>query len=80
MKPETAALLEKFHKSGRFQFIGSELGLELEHDLADEEKMEVVQAEYGTSLTGTVDDLFVAIMKKVVRLTGHKVKKELTEF
>lgn len=77
MKPETAALLKKFHNSKRLQFLSTERGLELDHDLSDEEKLELVQNEYGNSLTGSVDDLFVVIIKKIVRMASDKVRQDV---
>lgn len=80
MKLETAELLEKYHSSNRLKFVESEKGLELEYELSDEEKLELVHSEYGKSLTATVDELFVAIIKKLVKLAEVKAKQQLSEF
>jgi hypothetical protein len=75
LKAETKQLLEKFHSSKRFRFLDTEKGLEFEHDLTDEEKLELVTAEYGEKLTSGVDELFVVIVKKLVQLTVEKAKE-----
>lgn len=67
MKSETLTLLQNYHTSGKIKFISTNLGLELEHSLSDEEKFQIVTTEYGTSLVNTTDDLFVTIIKKLVR-------------
>jgi hypothetical protein len=79
MKSETAALLEKFHLSNRLKFIESDKGLELEHDLSDEEKTHLVSLEYGKTLVGDVDGLFVKIIKNLVKLAAAKAKEEFRD-
>jgi hypothetical protein len=70
MKPETANLLKSHLDQHRFKFVDSELGLELEHDFSDDEKKELVELEYGPKL-------FVAIMKKLIKLAVNKAKEEI---
>lgn len=85
MKPETASLLAKHHLANRFKFIDSEIGLELEHDLSDAEKMELVQTEYSPKGARpdypvlNVDELFVKIMKEVIKLAADRAKDQLSE-
>lgn len=79
MKPETAALLEKHMKAGKFQFISTDLGLELEYSITDQEKEELAKAEYGQSLAGPVDELFIKIMKKTIQLAVEKAKQEFSD-
>jgi hypothetical protein len=77
MKPETANLLKSHLDQHRFKFVDSELGLELEHDFSDDEKKELVELEYGPKLVAPVDELFVAIMKKLIKLAVNKAKEEI---
>lgn len=79
MKTETAALLEKFHLSSRLKFIASEKGLELEHDLTDQEKLELVTTEYGNTIVGNIDGLFIKIMKNLIHLAAEKAKIEFKD-
>lgn len=78
MKKETIALLEKFHDFKRYKFVDSDKGLELEHDLTDEEKMELVTAEYGKSPLD-VDALFIKIMRQLIGLAAKQAKIELQD-
>lgn len=79
MKAETVKLLENFHSSKRFNFIDSDKGLEMEHDLTDQEKQNLVETEYGKTIVGSVDDLFVKIMRNVIRLAVKQAKHELKD-
>lgn len=76
MKQETAVLLEKFHLDKRLQFNLTDTGVELQHDLNVEEKLLIVNTEYGPTLAGTLDDLFVAIVRKLIKLAVEKAKIE----
>lgn len=75
MKHETSILLEKFHSDKRLKFVDSEVGLELEHDLSDQEKTELVQTEYGQTVVGDLDILFVKIMKELISIAVEKAKQ-----
>lgn len=77
MKPETAALLKKLLEEKKFRFIDSDLGLELEYEFTDEEKRELVEAEYGTSLTAPIDELLIVVMKKLARAASDKVRQDV---
>jgi hypothetical protein len=79
MKPETIKLLEKFHTSKRFEFSEAPEGLSLDHDLTDAEKLELVEAEYGKTLSAPVDKLFVAIMKKLIQSAIEKAKADFPD-
>lgn len=79
MKADTATLLDKFRSARRFKFVDTDNGLELEHDLTDEEKFQLVQAEYGNFIAGNEDALFVRIMQKMTRLTTERAKNELKD-
>ena len=79
MKPETSAQLASLILAKRMKFIESEKGLELEYELSEQEKLELVHSEYGTTLTAPVDQLFVTIIKKLVRITQDKFSDKLSE-
>lgn len=85
MKSETMSLLSKHQKSGKFQFISTDLGLELEHSLTDQEKMELVQCEYSPKGIRAdypcinVDELFVKIMRQVVKMAAQQAKIEVLD-
>lgn len=79
MKKETIELLEQFLKDRKFQFIDSSRGLELEYSITDEEKTKLVNLEYGNHLSSSVDELFVAIMKKLVKLAVEKAKEDFKD-
>jgi hypothetical protein len=74
MKPQTLQLLKKH--LDRFKFDTSPEGLNFEHDLSDDEIKEIVESEYGTTLTGSVEELFIAIIKKLIKQGMEHAKKE----
>jgi hypothetical protein len=76
MKQDTIDLLKSYLDQKKFEFAPTDDGLELKYELTDDEKLKLVELEYGTKLTGTVDELFVAIMKKLVKLAVEKAKEE----
>ena len=77
MKPETSALLLAHYIDKKFHFFASEAGLELDHKLTDDEVKELVELEYGKTLTAPVTELFVVIMKKLARSASDKVCQDV---
>lgn len=76
MKVETAQLLQNYINDNRLHFADVDNKLELHHDLTDEEKSHLVHIEYGTSLTSSVDELFITIIKKVIQLAIETAKAQ----
>jgi hypothetical protein len=68
MKPETLALLKKHQDDKDFsaEFIDGKL--HFNYTLTDEELKNIVEAEYGTSVTQSYADLFEAIVKKLIKM------------
>lgn len=77
MKPETSALLLAHYVNQKFHFFASEAGLQLDHNLTDDEMKELVELEYGKTLTAPVNELFVVIMKKLARSASDKVRQDV---
>lgn len=67
MKQSTAELLKKHLDKGSFEFVPSDSGIEFTYELTDDEVKEIVESEYGTSLTAPVDELFKAVIKKLIK-------------
>lgn len=65
MKKQTAETLQKYLP--RFSFALETEGLKIDHDLTDEEILEIVESEYG-STSQNVENLFHIIMKKAVKM------------
>lgn len=75
MKQTTAELLKKHLDKGSFEFVPSDSGIEFTYELTDGEVQEIVESEYGTSLTAPVDELFKAVIKKVINIGIEHAKK-----
>ena len=76
MKIETAELLSKLLQNNRLQFVEDDQGLVLEHNLTDQEKLQLVELEYGKQLAKTVDDFFIEIMHKTIRMAIDMAKRQ----
>lgn len=68
MKSTTAELLKKHLDDNRFTIAPSSEGLKFDYELSDEEVAEIVEAEYGATLSAPVEDLFKVIIKKLVKM------------
>lgn len=68
MKTTTAQLLKKHLEDQRFEFNITDNNVEFTHNFNDDEILELVQSEYGTSLTQPVDELFKALIKRVIKI------------
>ena len=76
MKQQTADLIKKHFDNNRFEFAPVDSGLSFNHDLSDDEIIELVQSEYGTSLTQSTDELFKVILKKLMNMGIEHAKKD----
>lgn len=76
MKTQTALIIQSYKDANQLKFEHTEKGIELEHNLSDEQMRQLVEAEYGSSLTSTVDELFKVIMKNLVKSALEKAKSE----
>lgn len=76
MKQETASLISKYTKANRLSFEEATDGLSLNHNLTDEEKLELVKLEYGNHITGDIDELFIRIMRNVIKMAITYAKEE----
>jgi hypothetical protein len=75
MKSETAHLLKKHFEAGKFTFAPIDTSVQVDYDLSDAEVKEIVETEYGTALSGPVEDLFKVIVKKLLSLGIEHAKK-----
>lgn len=76
MKLETANLLKTHHEAGKFQVESKDSQVEFQHDFSDAEMLELVEAEYGTSIVQPVPDLFRAIIKDLLKTAIEFAKKD----
>lgn len=74
MKKATADLFKQYLEDKKFAIEPTELGLEFRHDLTDDEIRTIVETEYSKSLTQSVDDLFLVIIKDLIK-TGLEYAK-----
>jgi hypothetical protein len=79
MKLETAELFKKHMTAERFEIEGKEKSLEFNHNFSDAEIQELVEAEYGTSITQSVPDLFRVIVKELLKMGIEFAKKDKNE-
>lgn len=76
MKLETANLLKAHLENKKFEITPAEGGISFEYDLTDDDILEIVEAEYGTSITQPVPDLFKVIVKDLLKTAVEFAKKE----
>lgn len=79
MKSQTAELFKKHLTDHRFEIEGKEKSLEFKHDFTDAEIQELVEAEYGTSITQSVPELFRVIVKELLKMGIEFAKKDENE-
>lgn len=79
MKFQTAELFQSHLNSHRFEIAAKESTLEFNHNFTDEEIQELVEAEYGTSITQSVPDLFRVIVKELLKMGIDFAKKDKNE-
>lgn len=76
MKKQTAEKLLELNTAERLKFDFTDAGIELSHDLSDEELKELVELEYGQTQQSVLE-LFKCIIKEVVKTSIDYAKKEL---
>ncbi len=76
MKYETAQLLGALLKEQRFEVEMKDKNLEFSHDFTDEEIGAIVEAEYSSTITQPVDELFKVIIKDMLKMGVDYAKKE----
>lgn len=68
MKPETLELLKAHQDKDNFTVEFKESDLHFLYTLTDSEVREIVEAEYGPSITQSQDELFRVIIKKLLQM------------
>lgn len=76
MKLDTANLLKAHLENKKFEIIPVDEGISFEYELTDEEILGIVEAEYGSSITQPVPDLFKVIVKDLLKTAVEFAKKE----